>query len=183
MLSFNARRDAHTADEFWVLTHPPVFTQGVSSKQQPTTNPMAVPIVKSDRGGQITYHGPGQLIIYCLLDLKRIGIGPKKLVKLIEQAIINFHAEVGLIAKRRRGAPGVYLDDRKIAALGLRISKGYCYHGLCINVNMDLSPFELIDPCGYPGLEVTSLSKAGVELGLQEVAERLCAQLKELIYV
>ncbi|MFT5258361.1 MAG: lipoyl(octanoyl) transferase [Saprospiraceae bacterium] len=182
MLAFNVARVKQTTDEFWVLSHPAVFTQGVSCDDKPEFNPESIPVVKSDRGGQITYHGPGQLIIYCLLDIKRIGIGPKRLVNVIEQALIDLLGGFGLHGERRGGAPGVYVADKKIAALGLRIRKGYCYHGLSFNVNADLAPFELIDPCGYKGLEVTSLIEQGVNMSMAVVSDKLCAYLSESIY-
>ncbi len=182
MLAFNAGRQADTVDQFWVLEHPPVYTQGVSCTEVPRNNPDHIPIVKSDRGGQITYHGPGQLIIYCLLDIKRIGIGPKRLVASIEQAIINQLLHYDLVGERSKGAPGVYVADKKIAALGLRIRKGMCYHGLSLNVDMDVSAFNEINPCGYAALQVTSLAQCGVSVALFQVADNLCERLKEEIY-
>lgn len=182
MLAFNQARQAHTQDEFWVLEHYPVFTQGVSCSDKPCANLYNIPVVKSDRGGQITYHGPGQLVIYCLLDIKRIGIGPKRLVVSIEQAIIDQLAKFDLVGQRSKGAPGVYIGNQKIAALGLRIRKGFCYHGLSLNVDMDLAPFSLIDPCGYQGLEVTSLAKCGVTSQMPQVSLDLCARLNEVMY-
>lgn len=182
MRAFNAARTADSADEFWVLSHAAVFTRGVSCVALPDANPDAIPVVQSDRGGQMSYHGPGQLIIYCLLDMKRIGIGPKRLINVIEQAIINLLAELGLLAERKDGAPGVYIGGKKIAALGLRIRKGCCYHGLSINVDADLRPFALIDPCGYRGLAVTSLKQQGIAISLPQTASKLCGYLKDLIY-
>ncbi len=182
MLDFNAQRNAQTPDELWVLSHPGVYTQGLSCDTLPTGNPDDIPVIKTDRGGQITYHGPGQIIIYCLLDIKRIGIGPKRLVQTIEQAIINCLASYKLTGELREGAPGVYVGGQKIAALGLRIRKGLCYHGLSLNYDLDLSPFDAIDPCGYADLEVTSMARLGRQQASEkQVAQRLCDQLKDLI--
>lgn len=163
MLAFTQARDRQTRDEFWVLSHPSVYTQGTSCNAQPRPSNTDIPLIKTDRGGQITYHGPGQLVIYLLLDIKRLGIGPKRLVRQIELAIIRLLSVYQIQSGTRDGAPGVYVDTKKIAALGLRIRQGRSYHGLSLNIDMDLTPFELIDPCGYAGLEVTQLSEQGVE--------------------
>ncbi len=181
MKQFTASRDAETPDEFWVLSHPAVYTQGTSCDSQPRASVTAIPVVKTDRGGQITYHGPGQLVIYLLLDIKRLGIGPKRLVSSIESAIIALLANFGIDAATRNGAPGVYVSDEKIAALGLRIRKGACYHGLSLNINMDLSPFERIDPCGYTGLKVTQLSSQGISLCEAQIADQLIGCLIDAI--
>jgi len=182
MKQFTAARNTETSDEFWVLSHPAVYTQGTSCDSQPLASATAIPVVKTDRGGQITYHGPGQLIIYLLLDIKRLAIGPKRLVSSIESAIITLLANLGINAATRKGAPGVYVSDEKIAALGLRIRKGACYHGLSLNINMDLSPFERIDPCGYVGLKVTQLSSQGVSLSEAQIADQLIDCLIDAIY-
>ena len=182
MLAFTNTRDAEARDELWVLSHPPVYTQGTSCLAQPRPSNSNIPLLKTDRGGQITYHGPGQLVIYLLLDIKRLGVGPKRLVRQIEQAIIKLLGSLQIAAGTRNGAPGVYVDSKKIAALGLRIRQGRTYHGLSLNVNMDLRPFELIDPCGYAGLEVTQLSEQGVHLGETDIANQLIDCLIEAIY-
>lgn len=171
MVAFTGQRDPESADEIWCLEHEPVFTLGLAGKPEHVLAPGAIPVLKTDRGGQVTYHGPGQLVVYLLLDLKRIGISIKQYVNLLEQAVIDFLARLDLTAGRRRGMPGVYLDGSKIAALGVRVRRGCCYHGLALNVCMDLSPFRGINPCGYPGLEVTQLAEQGVDLTVTEVRE------------
>jgi len=178
MRTFTDRRDASTRDEIWVVEHPPVYTLGTNDRNEPFDNP-GIPIVKSDRGGQITYHGPGQLIAYVLMDLRRRGWGVKQLVSMLEQSVIDLLAERGLSAVRRAGAPGVYVDGRKIAQLGLRVRRGASYHGLAFNVDMDHSPFRRIKPCGYAGLETTDLATlAGREHAhLSELKPELLAQL------
>jgi lipoyl(octanoyl) transferase len=150
-------RNNSTADEIWLLEHPPVFTLGRAGKPEHVLNPGPVPVYHIDRGGQVTYHGPGQLVVYLLLDLKRLGLGIRELVDLIEQAIIHLLAEYHINAGARRDAPGVYVDGRKIAALGLRVRRGGSYHGLSLNIDMDLEPFKRINPCGYPGMAVTQV--------------------------
>ena len=182
MRQFTLARHADTRDEFWILNHPSVYTLGTSCAARPLASANTIPVVKTDRGGQITYHGPGQLIVYLLLNIKRLGMGPKRLVASIEAAIIELLSNVGLKAVTRPGAPGVYVRDEKIAALGLRIRNGACYHGLSLNVDMDLSPFEYIDPCGYAGLKVTSLSAQGVAITQAEVADQLIERLTASIY-
>jgi lipoyl(octanoyl) transferase len=177
MQAFTQARDAQTADEFWVLEHPPVYTLGLNGKRHHVLNAGHIPVVNVDRGGQVTYHGPGQLVIYLLLDLQRRGLGVRELVRRIEQAVIELLAEYGIEAGTREGAPGVYVGDAKIAALGLRVRRGRCYHGLSFNVDMDLSPFEGINPCGYQGLAVTQLRDLGGPTDLQSVAEALTAHL------
>jgi lipoyl(octanoyl) transferase len=162
MKAFTAARDAATRDEIWLLEHPPVFTLGQGAKPEHLLDPGAIPVVRTDRGGQVTYHGPGQAVIYLLLDLRRLGFGVKELVRRMEQAVIDLLAEYGVAAERRPGAPGVYAGGAKIAALGLRVRGGCCYHGLAFNVDMDLEPFRRINPCGYPGLEVTQCRDLGI---------------------
>ena len=163
MQEFTARRDADTPDELWVLQHPPVYTLGIAGKAEhlPRTE-TGIPVVKIDRGGQITYHGPGQVVIYLLLDMRRRGLAVRPLVRRMEQAVIDLLAGYGIAAHGSVDAPGVYVGEAKIAALGLRIRSGCCYHGLALNVDMDLSPFHAINPCGYPGLEVTQMRDLGV---------------------
>ena len=182
MLAFTSTRDDHTRDEFWVLSHPPVYTQGTSCDAQPRPSDTDIPLVKTDRGGQITYHGPGQLVIYLMLDIKRLGVGPKRLVRQIEQAIIQLLAMYHIQSGLRDGAPGVYVNSQKIAALGLRIRQGRTYHGLSLNIDMDLNPFTLIDPCGYAGLEVTQLSALGIRVSQTQIANQLIDCLIESIY-
>ncbi|MGE4570213.1 MAG: lipoyl(octanoyl) transferase LipB [Gammaproteobacteria bacterium] len=157
MVSFTESRDENTPDELWVVEHNPVLTQGLSGKAEHLLSTTNIPIVHSDRGGQITYHGPGQLVVYCLIDIKRLGIGVKKMVSIIEQSIIDLLLDYKIQAKRKSGAPGVYVDGDKIAALGLKIKKGRTYHGLSLNIDMDLEPFKLINPCGYANLKVTQM--------------------------
>ncbi len=162
MREFTLRRDEHTADEFWILEHTPVYTLGQAGRREHLLNPGAIATVKSDRGGQITYHGPGQLVIYTLLDIRRLGLGVRQLVSNLEAGIIALLEDSGLVGQRVEGAPGVYVNGAKIAALGLRIRRGFCYHGIALNVNMDLGPFAGINPCGFPGLRVTQLSQLGI---------------------
>lgn len=172
MQDFTDTRTANTADEIWLLEHPPVFTLGRAGKTEHLLNTGDVPVVHIDRGGQVTYHGPGQLVVYLLLDLRRLNLGIRQLVDHIEQSIIAMLADYAITAQSRRDAPGVYVDNSKIAALGLRVRRGGCYHGLSLNVDMDLEPFERINPCGYPDLKVTQvkdlLSTWTNELPLQE---------------
>lgn len=157
MQTFTETRTENTTDEIWLLEHPPVFTLGRAGKAEHLLNPGDIPVIHIDRGGQVTYHGPGQLIIYLLLDLQRLDLGIRHLVDHIEQAIIAMLADYSIMAQSRRDAPGVYVDGRKIAALGLRIRRGGCYHGLSLNIDMDLEPFHRINPCGYPNMEVTQV--------------------------
>ena len=172
MVAFTDRRGPATADEIWCLEHEPVFTLGLAGKPEHLLDPGVIPVHKTDRGGQVTYHGPGQLVVYPLLDLKRLGVSIKEYVNLLEQAVIDFLATLDIHAERRQGMPGVYVADSKIAALGVRVRKGCCYHGLALNVSMDLSPFKRINPCGYPGLEVTQLADWGVDLTMDEAFEK-----------
>ncbi len=170
MRGFTETRDAETADEIWLVEHPPVYTLGRNGDPAHILNPGTIPIVESDRGGQVTYHGPGQLVAYTLFDLNRLGIGVRSLVTGLENAVIGTLSQYGIKAEARRDAPGVYVDGQKIASLGLRIRKGYSYHGLSLNVDMDLSPFSAINPCGYAGLEVTQLADLGGVAKIVEVA-------------
>ena len=158
MRAFTAKRDAATADELWLLEHPPVYTLGQGADARAVAN--AIPVVRTDRGGDITYHGPGQIVLYALIDLARRGIKVKRFVSLLEQAVIDL---LGPRAERKSGAPGVYVGGAKIAALGIRVVRGRSYHGLALNVDMDLAPFAAIDPCGYPGLQVTQTKDIGVK--------------------
>ncbi|ALO46806.1 lipoyl(octanoyl) transferase LipB [Pseudohongiella spirulinae] len=157
MREFTNHRQTDTPDELWVLSHPPVFTQGQAGKAEHLLAPGDIPVVQIDRGGQVTYHGPGQLVIYLLIDVRRADIGVRDLVSLIEQSIIETLSSLGINAQTRDSAPGVYVNDAKIAALGLRIRRGCSYHGLSLNVDMNLQPFARINPCGYQGMEVTQV--------------------------
>ncbi len=178
MREFNATRIDETADEIWLLQHLPVYTQGMSCKTQPFAQaPTDIPIVASDRGGQITYHGPGQAIVYLMINVRKRGWGPRRLVQAMEQSVIDFLAAQNTVGLRREGAPGIYVDDAKIAALGLRISRGGSYHGLSFNVDMDLSPFDFIDPCGYKNLAVTQLRDLGIDMGCADVAQEIARDL------
>jgi len=174
MKTFTADRHSDTVDEFWVLQHYPVFTLGQAGKKDHLLAPGSIPIVQSDRGGQVTYHGLGQLVIYLLIDLKRRKLGVRSLVTRIEASITDLLAQYDITGWTRRDAPGVYVAQEKIAALGLRIRRGCTFHGLSLNVDMDLEPFTRIDPCGYPGLEVTQLSDLGVSEKMEDVITRLC---------
>ena len=181
MQAFTAERQPATADELWLLEHPPVFTQGQAGRAEHLLTDLGIPVVAIDRGGQITYHGPGQVVVYVLLDLKRRGYGVKELVHRLEQAIIDRLADYGLQAQRRAQAPGVYVYQAKIAALGLRIRNGCSYHGLSLNVAMDLSPFAAINPCGYPNLAVTQLRDLGVAADPTTVGEDLLEDLQRAL--
>jgi len=179
MQRFTDTRGADTPDELWVLQHPPVYTLGQAAKPEHLLNTGNIPIYPIDRGGQVTYHGPGQLIVYILMDIKRRNWGVKKLVHALEQAVIDYLASQNMSAKRREKAPGVYVDDRKIASLGLRIRRGCSYHGLSLNVDMDLTPFQGINPCGYAGLEVTQLRDLGMTEDFEQVTAQFLSYLLE----
>jgi lipoyl(octanoyl) transferase len=158
MVSFTEKRNNHTKDELWTLEHRSVFTQGLSGKPEHLLKETEIEVIKSDRGGQITYHGPGQLIVYCLIDIKRLGIGVKQMVSIIEKSIIDLLSDYSISSHKIPGAPGVYVDGSKIAALGLKVKRGKTYHGLSLNVDMNLSPYSLINPCGYKDLKITQMS-------------------------
>lgn len=177
MRQFTEQRGADTPDELWVLQHPPVYTLGMAGKYEHLLNPGHIPVEAVDRGGQVTYHGPGQLIVYILMDIKRQHYSVKSLVFTIEKAIIEYLNHYQIPAHRRQKAPGVYVADKKIAALGLRIRRGCSYHGLSLNVAMDLSPFQQINPCGYPGLAVTQLKDLGIDKDVYQVGEEFVNQL------
>lgn len=181
MRAFTDRRDVTSADELWLLEHPPVFTLGQAGRPEHLLRDIGVPLVRIDRGGQITYHGPGQLVAYLLVDLARRRLKVRELVALMEDAVIATLAQFGVNGERRTGAPGVYVEGAKIAALGLRVRNGCSYHGLSINVDMDLSPFSAINPCGYDGLQVQQLADLGVATSTTEVAERLTTVLARLL--
>ena len=177
MVRMTLARDDDTPDEIWFLEHPPVFTLGLAGRREHLLDPGPIPVVQSDRGGQVTYHGPGQLVSYLLLDLKRRGTSIRTLVSHMEQAVIDMLAEQGLMAARTPGAPGVYIDGKKIAALGVRVRNGCCYHGLALNVAMDTGPFLRIHPCGYPGLGVTQLREQGSTMSVAQAADALLPRL------
>lgn len=158
MQQFTAARTADTPDEIWLVEHPPVYTLGLNGKREHVLDPKDIPVVQSDRGGQVTYHGPGQLIAYLLLDLKRRNLGVKQLVSQMEQAVIDLLADNGIQGERRENAPGIYINGAKIAALGLRVRRGCTYHGLSLNVDMDLEPFSRINPCGFANLPTIQLN-------------------------
>ena len=179
MRRFTDERGADTADELWLTEHEAVFTQGLNGRAEHLLAPGEIPVVQVDRGGQVTYHGPGQLVLYCLLDILRLGLGVKGLVGRIEQSVIELLEGYGIESVTHPGAPGVYVGEAKIAALGLRIRKGCCYHGLSLNVDLDLEPFSRINPCGFRGLAVTRLCDLGVGDSLQTVGDRLAAILTE----
>lgn len=177
MQTFTDQRDASTPDEIWLLQHEAVFTQGQAGKAEHLLHSSAIPVVQSDRGGQITYHGPGQLIAYLLIDLRRRGLGVRDVVTAIEAAIVALLAEDHIQAYPKADAPGVYVADAKIASLGLRIRRGCSFHGLALNVNMDLTPFQQINPCGYAGLAMTQTADRGGPQQVEEAAARLLPHL------
>ena len=173
MQVFTDQRDADTEDEIWLLEHPPVYTLGQASKAEHILNRNHIPLVQSNRGGQVTYHGPGQLIAYTLLDMRRLKLGIRQLVVLLENVVIQLLADHGIKAYGKRDAPGVYVDEAKIASIGLRVRRGCTFHGLALNVNMDLSPFADINPCGYAGLQVTQLKDFAPEISMDAVKSKL----------
>jgi len=179
MRDFTANRDGHTADEFWLLEHPPVYTRGLAAAAG--FGPKAdngIPVIQVERGGEITYHGPGQVVLYTLVDLARRGIKVKQFVAMLEQSVIDL---LGSRAERKPGAPGVYVAGAKVAALGIRVTRGCAFHGLALNVDMDLAPFEAIDPCGQPGLRVTQTRDLGFEFSVDAAGAQLAALLIERI--
>ena len=180
MKDFTDRRDARTEDELWLLQHPPVFTQGQAGKAEHVLAPGDIPVVQVDRGGQVTYHGPGQWVVYLLVDLRRHQLGIRDLVNVIERGIVRVLADLNIAAEPRPDAPGVYVGDAKIASLGLRVRRGCSYHGLAFNLDMDLEPFSRINPCGYEGLQVTDLRQClGAEAAIdsEHIGDRLLAEL------
>ena len=177
MRAFTDARAQDTPSELWLLEHPPVFTLGQAGRVEHVRAPGAIPVVRSDRGGQVTYHGPGQLVAYLLLDLRAAGLGVRPLVSLLEETLVGLLAEWGVPAESRPDAPGVYVDGRKIASLGLRVRRGCSYHGIALNIDLDLEPFSRIDPCGFPGLAVTRLRDLGVTLDVAAAGDRLAERL------
>lgn len=182
MQNFTDNRDENTADELWLVEHPPVFTQGQAGKDEHLLMPGDIPVVKVDRGGQVTYHGPGQQVIYFMINLRRRKMGVRELVTLVENGIIASMADFGIIAKAKPDAPGVYVDDKKVASLGLRIRKGCSFHGLALNVNMDLSPFLRINPCGYKGLEMVQTIDLQGPASVEQAGDSLVKHLSELLH-
>lgn len=177
MRDFTNIRDAETPDQLWVVEHPPVFTQGQAGKPEHLLNTGDVPVVQSDRGGQVTYHGPGQVVIYLLINVKRRKMGVRPLVTLIEESIIDYLNDLGIEANARPDAPGVYVGGAKIAALGLRVRRGCSYHGLSFNVDPDLKVFDRINPCGYAGMPVTSLKGLGLDTHWDDAAHAICEKI------
>lgn len=179
MQDFTAARDDVTPDEIWLCEHPPVFTQGLSGKAEHLLADIGIPVVQIDRGGQVTYHGPGQVVAYLLIDLKRRPYKVRELVNRIEQSVIDLLAGYGVTAERLAGAPGVYVDGAKVAALGLRVKNGCSYHGVALNVDMDLAPYRAINPCGYAGMAVTQLRDLCGERDTAKVGEAFALQLEK----
>jgi lipoyl(octanoyl) transferase len=179
MQSFTQDRTEQDDDELWLLQHSPVFTQGQAGKPEHLLAPGDIPVVKVDRGGQVTYHGPGQLIAYMLFDIKRMGIGSRELVNRIEQIIIDLLAQFQIDAFARPDAPGVYVGEAKIASLGLRIRKGCSFHGLSLNIDMDLSPFQRINPCGYAGMAMTQMTDHAQDCNINDISEVLISLVQQ----
>ena len=183
MQDFTANRTTETPDEFWITEHPPVYTLGLNRNGVRMPSRDDITVVNTDRGGKITYHGPGQVVIYVLIDLKRKGLNVRQLVSALEGSVVNLLSEFNVHGLVRADAPGVYVQDKKIASVGLRLKKESCYHGISLNVDMDLTPFDAIDPCGYRGLEVTQLKDLGIDLTQTDAASKLLKYLtKELNY-
>lgn len=183
MHAFVDSKDSSKADEIWFLQHYPVYTLGLNRQHRHIIDSGDISIIETDRGGQITYHGVGQLVVYLLLNLKRKPIGIKDFVRRLEQAVIDMLEDNGLVAMRQKGAPGIYVGDKKISSLGIRVMKGYSYHGLSINVDMDLSPYQGINPCGYSGLEMTQTSAYGIDKNVLQIGNALLPHLlKQLDY-
>ena len=182
MKDFTNGRSAITQDEIWLLQHRPVYTQGLAGKPEHLLRSIGIDVIKTDRGGQITYHGPGQLVAYLLLDMRRLKLGVRELVTRMENAVIDLLKDEHIQAENRLEAPGVYVNNAKIAALGLKIKKGYCYHGIALNVDMDLTPFSNINPCGYANLQVTQTKNLGITYSIETISDELLAQLTKHIY-
>ena len=181
MKEFNASRKPDTPDETWLLEHPPVFTLGLAGRREHVLAPGAIPVIETDRGGQVTYHAPGQAVAYVMLDLRRRGLGAKELVRRLEQGLIDLLASHGVAGERQAGMPGVYVQGEKIAAIGLRIARGCSYHGVALNSTIDLAPFSRIDPCGYPGLACTRLADLGVRVSMQDLQQQLHQHLEKCL--
>ncbi|MEO8767274.1 MAG: lipoyl(octanoyl) transferase LipB [Nitrosospira sp.] len=178
MKDFTVSRTESTPDEIWLLQHPPVYTQGIAGKPEHLLYNDGIVVIRTDRGGQITYHGPGQIIAYLLLDMRRLKLGVRELVRKMEDAVVDLLRDYRIVAEGCVDAPGVYVGGAKIAALGLKIKNGYCYHGLALNVDMDLSPFAAINPCGYSGMRVTQTRDIGVVDGLEILSSQLAGNLQ-----
>jgi len=173
MQAFTDNRNDETPDEIWFVEHPPVFTMGINASEEHLLAPGDIPVVQIDRGGQVTFHGPGQLMVYPLIDLRRSNIGVRNLVTALEQSVVDLAAEFEVAAAARADAPGVYVNDDKLASVGLRIRRGASFHGMALNVDIDLEPFSRINPCGYAELQMTDLTRLGIKLGLEETSEKL----------
>lgn len=181
MRAYTDARTGDSPDEIWLVEHPPVYTLGQAGRREHVHAPGRIPVVATDRGGQVTYHGPGQAVVYVLLDLRRLALGVRGFVHDLEQAVIDAVGHAGVAAARRPGAPGVYVNDAKLAALGLRVRRGCTYHGIAVNVELDLAPFRGIDPCGYAELEVTRLRDLGIGWGVEETGERVAGGMMERV--
>ena len=182
MKQFAVKRDRNTEDELWLLEHPPIFTMGVNVKDEHVLNTHNIPLVYTDRGGQVTFHGPGQLIAYTLIDIRRRKIGVRDMVARLENAVISMLQQLDIGSRSRVNAPGVYVENRKIATLGLKIRHGSCYHGLSLNVDMDLIPFGYINPCGYRGLEVTDLQSIGCEITMDQAKQNFASEFQQQMF-
>jgi lipoyl(octanoyl) transferase len=182
MQRFTDQRGPDTPDEIWFLEHPPVFTLGMNASRDHVLAAGDIPVVQIDRGGQVTYHGPGQLVVYPLVDLRRASLGVRDIVTALERSVIDYAAELGIAAECRKGAPGVYVDGKKLASIGIRVRRGASYHGVALNVSADLEPFRRINPCGYPGLEMTRLADLGPVDSLAVAAEGLQPHLLRHLY-
>ena len=181
MQTFTLERDEETADEIWIVEHPPVYTLGLNGKREHLLNSTRIPVIETDRGGQVTYHAPGQLVVYPLLDIERLKMGVREIVTLLEQAMITTLSQYGIKAVAKPEAPGVYVDGKKVGSVGLRVKKGCCYHGLSLNNNMNLSPFNHINTCGYPDLEVTQLADLNIKIETYELAIPVVHQIIQAI--
>jgi lipoyl(octanoyl) transferase len=181
MQALTRARDERAPDELWLVEHPPVYTLGLAARREHVLAPGDIPVIATDRGGQVTYHGPGQLVAYAMLDLRRRSLGVKEMVRRLEQSAIDVLAAYGIAGERRAGMPGVYVDGAKIAAVGLRVARGCSYHGLALNVDLDLEPFSRIDPCGYPGLACTRLADLGVRDSIDAVQQMLSECLERCL--
>jgi len=182
MKYFTNNRTSDTRDEIWIVQHPPVYTLGIAGKPEHLLHQNGIEVIKTDRGGQITYHGPGQLIAYLLLDMRRLKIGVRELVRRMENAVIDLLKDYHIDAEGRVDAPGVYVSNAKIAALGLKIKRGFCYHGIALNIDMDLAPFSAINPCGYPGLKITQTKDLGITDRLETLSNKFTEKLKKNIF-
>ena len=181
MRAFTEARGEGTPDQLWIVEHPPVFTLGLAGRREHVLDAGEIPVVATDRGGQVTYHGPGQAVVYTLLDLRRARLGVKEMVRRLEQAAIDTLAQYGVRGERRAGMPGVYVEGAKIAAIGLRVARGCSYHGISLNVDMDLAPFARIDPCGYPGLASAQLAGLGVRASIDAVQQNFASSIERCL--